>query len=88
MFAVGNCDGVNESGQERQQEPDAKSKSQYDENAPDTSGERPKKTPPIQMRMKMKYAHGAAELCPTMVAGKKHRTANNNENEPHTRAQK
>jgi hypothetical protein len=88
MLVMGHVDGVYQRDQKGEKNADAKGKSEHHENSADTSGERSEKPPPIQMRMKIKNAHGAAELSPTMFAGENDRPANENENKPDARAQK
>ena len=88
MFVVRDVDSVYHRDQKGEKNANAKSKAKHHENSADAPGERSKESPPIQMRMKIKDAHGAAELGPTMFAGEKNRTANQNEDKPDARAQK
>ena len=88
MFAVGNCDCMDQSGEKGEEKSDAKSKSEYDKDSANATGERAKETPPIEMRVKIKNPHGASKLRPTMIAREKNRAANENEYEPNTGAQK
>jgi len=76
VIVVRNGNGVYQRNQKGEKNADAKSKSQHHEDSADTSGERSQKTPPIQMRMKIEDAHGAAELPPAMFAGEKNGGAN------------
>ncbi len=83
---VRNGNGIYQRNQKGEKNADAKGKSQHYEDSADTSGERSEKTPPIEMRMKIKDAHGAAELPPAMFAGEKNGRANQNKDEPDARA--
>ena len=84
VVRIGN--GIYQRNQKGEKNADAKGKSQHYEDSADTSGERSEKTPPIEMRMKIKDAHGAAELPPAMFAGEKNGRANQNKDEPDARA--
>jgi hypothetical protein len=86
VLVVRNGNGIYQRNQKGEKNADAKGKSQHHEDSADTSGERSKKTPPIKMRMKIKDAHGAAELPPAMFAGEKNGAANQNEDETDARA--
>ena len=86
MFVVRNGNGIYQRNQKCEKNADAKSKSQHHENSAYTPGERSQKTPPIEMRMKIKGAHGTAELPPAMFAGEKDRGTNQNEDETDARA--
>jgi hypothetical protein len=88
VFVVGNIDRVYQGDQKGEKKSNAKGKSEHHENSADAPGERSKEPPPIEMRTKVKNAHGAAELGPTMFAREKNRSANQNEDEPDARAQK
>lgn len=81
VLVMRNGNGIYQRNQKGEKNADAKGKSQYHENSADTSGERAQKTPPIQMGMKIKDAHGVAELPPAMFAGEKNGRANQNEDE-------
>ena len=76
VLEVRNGNGIYQRNQKGEKNTDAKGKSQHHEDSAHTSGERSEKTPPIQMGMKIKYAHGAAKLPPAMFAGEKNRPAN------------
>ena len=86
VLVVRNGNGIYQRNQKGEKNADAKGKSQHYEDSADTSGERSEKTPPIEMRMKIKDAHGAAELPPAMFAGEKNGRANQNKDEPDARA--
>jgi hypothetical protein len=88
MFVVRNGNGIYQRNQKCEKNANAKGKSQHHKNSADTSGKCSQKTPPIQMRMKIKDAHGAAELRPAMFAGEKNGRANQNEDETDARPQK
>ena len=85
---MGHIDGVYQRDQKGEEKADAKGKAEHHEDSADRRNERAEKTPPVEMRMKIKNPHGAAELGPTMFAGEKDRPANENENKPDARAQK
>ena len=70
MFVVRNGNSVYQRNQKGEENADAKGKSEHHENSTNTSGERSQKSPPIKMGMKVKDAHGAAELPPAMLPGK------------------
>ena len=76
VLVVRNGNGIYQRNQKGEKNADAKGKSQHHEDSADTSGERSEKTPPIQMGMKIKNAHGAAKLPPAMFAGEKNGGAN------------
>ena len=76
MFVVGNIDGVYQGDQKGEKNADAKGKPKYHEDSANRPGERSEKPPPVQVRVKIKNAHGAAELPPAMVAREKNRSAN------------
>src|SRR5438132_11243382 len=86
VLVVRNGNGIYQRNQKGEKNADAKGKSQHHEDSADTSGEGSEKTPPIEMRMKIKDAHGAAELPPAMFAGEKNGRANQNKDEPDARA--
>jgi len=88
MFVVRDVDSVYQRDQKGEKNANAKGKAKHHENSGDAPGERSKEPPPIQMRMKIKNAHGAAELGPAMFAREKNRSANQNEDKPDARAQK
>ena len=69
-------DSVYQRDEKGENEADAKGKAKHHENSADAAGERSKEPPPIEVGMKIKNAHGAAELGPTMFAGEKNRSAN------------
>src|SRR4029077_14227047 len=75
VFVVRNSNGVYQRNQKGEENANTKGKPKHHENAADTSGKRAQKAPPIKVRMKIKYAHGAAELPPAMFAGEKNRRA-------------
>ena len=80
--------GVCQRNQKCEKNANAKGKSQHHKNSAHTSRERSQKTPPIEMRMKIKDAHSAAKLPPAVFAGKKNGRANQNEDETDARPQK
>ena len=71
VLVVRNGNGIYQRNQKGEKNADAKGKSEHHEDSADASGERSQKTPPIKMRMKIKDAHGTAELPPAMFAGEK-----------------
>ena len=87
-FVVRDVDSICQRDEKGEKEANAKGKAEHHKDAADRRDERTEKTPPIQMGMKIKNAHGAAELGPTMFAREKNRSANENEDKPHARAQK
>ena len=74
VLVVRNGNGIYQRNQKG--EKNAKGKSEYHKNSADTSGERSEKTPPIEMRMKIKDAHGTAKLPPAVFAREKNGRAN------------
>jgi len=80
--------GIYQRNQKCEKNANAKGKSQHHKNSAHTSGERSQKTPPIEMRMKIKDAHGAAKLPPAVLTGEKNGRANQNEDETDARPQK
>ena len=76
VLAVRNGNGIYQRNQKGEKNADAKGKSQHHEDSADTSGEGSEKTPPIEMRMKIKDAHGTAKLPPAMFPRKKNGGAN------------
>ena len=76
VLVVRNSNGVYQRNQKCEKNADTEGKSEHHEDSADTSSERSQKTPPIKMRMKIKDAHGAAELPPAMFAGEKNGGAN------------
>ena len=88
MFVVRNGNGIYQRNQKCEKNADAKRKSQYHKNSAHRSSERSEKTPPIEMRMKIKGAHGTAKLPPAVFAEEKNRRANQNEDETDARPQK
>ena len=88
VFVVRNVDSVYQRNQKGEKNANAKGKAKHHENSADARGERSKEAPPIQVRMKIKNAHGAAELGPTVFAREKNRSANQNEDKPDAGAQK
>ena len=85
---VRNGNGIYQRNQKCEKNANAEGKSQHHKNCADTSSERSQKTPPIEMRMKIKDAHGAAKLPPAVFAGEKNGRANQNEDETDARPQK
>ena len=88
MFVLRNGNGIYQRNQKCEKNADAKGKSQYHKNSAHTSSERSQKTPPIEMRMKIKGAHGTAKLPPAVFAEEKNGRANQNEDETDARPQK
>ena len=88
VLVVRNGNGVYQRNQKGDQNADAKGKSEHHENSANTSGERSQKSPPIKVGMKVKDAHGTAELRPAMFPGEKNGPANQNEDETDARPQK
>ena len=86
VLVVRNGNGIYQRNQKGEKNADAKGKSQHHEDSANTSGERSEKTPPIEMRMKIKDAHGTAKLPPSVFAREKNGRANQNEDEPDARA--
>ena len=76
VLVVRNGNGIYQRNQKGEKNADAKGKSQHHEDSADTSGERSEKTPPIEMRMKIKDAHSTAKLPPAMFPRKKNGGAN------------
>ena len=76
VFMVCDVDSVYQRDQKGEKNANAKGKAKHHENSGDAPGERSKEPPPIQMRMKIKNAHSAAELGPAMFAREKNRPAN------------
>ena len=76
VLVVRNGNGIYQRNQKGEKNADAKGKSQHHEDSADTSGEGSEKTPPIEMRMKIKDAHGIAKLPPPMFPRKKNGGAN------------
>ena len=76
VLVVRNGNGIYQRNQKGEKNADAKGKSQHHEDSADTSGEGSEKTPPIEMRMKIKDAHGTAKLPPAMFPRKKNGGAN------------
>ncbi len=76
MLVVRNGNGVYQRNQKCEENANAKGKSQHHENSANTSSKRSEKSPPIKMGMKIKDAHGTAELPPAMFAGEKNGAAN------------
>ena len=87
MFVVRDVDSVYQRDQKGEKNANAKGEAKHHKNSADAPCERSKEPPPIQMRMKIKNAHGAAELGPAMFAREKNRSANQNEDKPDARAQ-
>jgi hypothetical protein len=87
VFMVRDVDSVYQRDQKGEKKANAKGKAKHHENSANAPGERSEEPPPIQMRMKIKHPHGAAELRPTMFAREKNRSANQNEDKPDARAQ-
>lgn len=85
---VRNGNGIYQGNQKCEKNSNAKGESEDHKNSAHTSSERSQKAPPIEVRMKIKDAHGAAELPPAMFAGEKNGPANQNENETNARPQK
>jgi len=88
VLVVCNSNCVYQRNQKCEENTDAKGKSEHHENSTNTSSERSQEPPPIEMRMKIKDAHGAAKLPPAVFAGEKNGRANQNEDETDTRPQK
>ncbi len=76
VLVVRNGNGIYQRNQKGEKNADAEGKSQHHEDSADTSSERSQKTPPIEMRMKIKDAHGNAKLPPAMFPRKKNGGAN------------
>jgi len=76
MFVVRDVDRVYQCNQKGEENADAKGEAEYHEDSTDRRNERSEKTPPVEMRMKIKNAHGAAELPPTMFPGEQDGRAN------------
>ena len=76
VLVVRNGNGIYQRNQKGEKDADAKGKPENREDSADTSGERSEKTPPIEMRMKIKDAHGTAKLPPAMFPRKKNGGAN------------
>ena len=85
---VRNGNGIYQRNQKGEKNADAKGKSQHHEDSADASGERSEKTPPIEMRMKIKDAHGTAKLPPAVFPREKNGRANQNEDETNASPQK
>ena len=88
VLVVRNGNGIYQRNQKGEENANAKSKPEYHENSANTSGERSEKPPPIQMRMKIKDAHGTAKLPPAVFAREKNGRANQNEDKTNARPQK
>lgn len=88
MFVVRDVDSVYQRDEKGEKKANAKGKAKHHKDPANRRDERAEKTPPIQMGMKIKNAHGAAELGPTMFAQEKNRSANQNEDKPNARPQK
>ena len=76
MFVVRDVDSVYQRDQKGEKKANAKGKAKHHKDAADGCDERAEKTPPIEMGMKIKNAHGTAELGPTMFAGEQNRCTN------------
>ena len=88
VFVMRNGNGIYQRNQKCEKKSNAKGEAQDHKNSAHTSSERSQKSPPIEVRMKIKDAHGAAKLPPAVFAGEKNGPANQNENETYARPQK
>ncbi len=88
VLVVRNGNGIYQRNQKGEKNADPKGKSQHHEDSAHTSDERSEKTPPIEMRMKIKDTHGTAKLPPAVFPREKNGRANQNEDETNARPQK
>ena len=88
MVVSSRSDGVDHRDEKGEQHGQAEGEAEHHKNSADATGERAEETPPIQMRVKMKHAHGTAELCPPMFPFQQNWAANQDENKSEACTQK
>jgi hypothetical protein len=78
---------INQSDEKSEDDSEAKGEADHHENASDATGQTPKKTPPIKVRMKIENPHRTSKLRPAMLAREQDRSANKNEDNADAGAQ-